>query len=135
MDKVNNNTRSKIMKSIKSTSKLEDLVCKALWRRGIRFRRNVKDLFGKPDIAIKKYQLVIFIDSCFWHFCPKHGHMPLSNTLYWTNKLHRNIRRDFIVNSYYEDKKWNVLRIWEHQVRKEFDNTIDLIIHFIETCK
>ncbi|WP_356948169.1 hypothetical protein [Fictibacillus fluitans] len=71
------------MRSIKSVSKLEEIVSKELWRRGFRFRRNVKDLFGKPDFAIKKYKVVIFIDSCFWHNCPVHGHLPKTNVEYW----------------------------------------------------
>ncbi|MCP1531669.1 DNA mismatch endonuclease (patch repair protein) [Bacillus velezensis] len=65
--------RRKNMQAIKSKSKLEDKVSSELWRRGLRFRRNVKSLFGKPDIAIKKFKIVIFIDSCFWHDCSFHG--------------------------------------------------------------
>lgn len=135
MDKVTKETRSKIMKSIKSKSKLEDKVCKELWKRGIRYRRNVRSLFGKPDLSIKKYKAVIFLDSCFWHYCPIHGHMPLSNIDYWQNKLYKNIKRDIIVNSYYQEKGWNVLRIWEHQVRKDFEYTIEQIIKFINASK
>ena len=67
------------MQAIKSKSKMEDLVAKELWKRNIRYRRNVKTLFGKPDIAIKKYKVVIFIDSCFSHHCPLHTRMPKSN--------------------------------------------------------
>ncbi|MES9779227.1 DNA mismatch endonuclease Vsr, partial [Bacillus velezensis] len=84
--------RRKTMRSIKSESKLEQRITSELWRRGLRFRRNVKSLFGKPDIAIKKYKIVIFIDSCFWHNCPKHGHIPKSNIQYWNEKLLRNNR-------------------------------------------
>ncbi|MGD6966404.1 hypothetical protein ACQCVP_08250 [Rossellomorea vietnamensis] len=54
------------MKAIRSQSKLENRVSRELWQKGIRFRKNVKSLPGKPDIAIKKYKVVIFIDSCFW---------------------------------------------------------------------
>lgn len=60
--------RSKIMRAVRSKgTKIEDAVARELFRNGIRYRRNVKDLPGKPDIAIKKYKMVIFIDSCFWH--------------------------------------------------------------------
>ena len=128
-------TRSKIMRSIRSKTKLEDLVCRELWRRGIRFRRNSKDLLGKPDISIKKYKIVIFIDSCFWHYCPIHGHFPKSNNEYWEKKLNRNIQRDQKVNSYYQDNGWNLLRIWEHQIKDDFNKTIDHIVQFIENIK
>lgn len=82
-DRISRETRSKNMKAIKSVSKLEDKIAKELWKKGVRFRRNVKNLKGKPDIAIKKYKIAIFIDSCFWHACPNHGNMPRSNIDYW----------------------------------------------------
>ena len=86
--------RSKIMGSIKAVSKLENMVTEELWSRGYRIRRNVRSLKGTPDIAIKKYKLVIFIDSCFWHLCPVHGKIPKSNVEFWTEKLRRNQQRD-----------------------------------------
>lgn len=101
------------MKAIKSRSQLEDRVSKALWKKGYRFRKNTK-LFGKPDIAIQKFKIVIFIDSCFWHVCPVHNNLPKSNHEYWVKKLNRNQERDKEVNKYYKEKKWNLLRIWEH---------------------
>ena len=127
--------RRKNMQAIKSISKLEEIVAKELWRNGIRYRRNVKTLFGKPDIAIKKYKIVIFIDSCFWHCCPIHGNMPKSNLDYWENKLSRNKKRDEEVTSYYIEKGWHILRIWEHEVKKELDLTIQKIIRGICNAK
>lgn len=93
-DTLSKKQRSKIMKTIKSVSKLESTVSKALWRKGFRFRRNTVDLYGKPDISIKKYKIVIFIDSCFWHKCPLHANLPKSNIGYWQRKLNRNAERD-----------------------------------------
>ncbi|TFE25595.1 very short patch repair endonuclease [Cohnella luojiensis] len=135
MDKVTPETRSKIMKSIKSKSKLEDIVCKELWNRGFRFRRNVRTLMGQPDISISKYKIVIFLDSCFWHYCPTHGHTPLSNVDYWQKKIYKNIKRDILVNSYYEEKGWSILRIWEHQIRNNLAYTIKQIMDFIAEAK
>lgn len=120
------------MRAIKSQSKLENRVSKELWKMGFRFRKNAQ-LFGKPDISIKKYKIVIFVDSCFWHGCPIHSNMPKTNTDYWRKKLERNINRDLEVNKYYELKNWNVLRIWEHQLKKEFTETILTIANFIQT--
>jgi DNA mismatch endonuclease, patch repair protein len=127
--------RSKIMGSIRSISKLEQIVRKALWERGLRYRKNVKGMFGTPDIAIKKYKVVIFLDSCFWHYCPKHCALPKTNDSYWQIKLYRNVKRDYIVNSHYYEKGWNLMRIWEHQVKEEFDSVIDSIIDFVEKAK
>ena len=99
------------MQAIKSISKLEDIVAKELWKNGIRFRRNVSSLKGKPDIAIKKYKIVVFIDSCFWHCCPEHGNMPKTNIEYWTKKLARNKQRDIEINQYYIQQNWHLVRI------------------------
>lgn len=135
MDKLSKESRSNIMKSIKSVSQLENIVASALWHRGYRFRRNSKSLFGKPDLSIKKYKVVIFIDSCFWHFCPKHGRVPKSNTEYWNSKFKKNKKRDEIVNAYYKEKAWNLLRVWEHEFKDDFYLAIDSIADFIDLSR
>ncbi|MFC5602449.1 very short patch repair endonuclease [Sporosarcina koreensis] len=93
-DNMSKEQRSYTMSRIKSKSKLEDIFASMLWRKGLRFRRNVKTLKGKPDIAIAKYKVVIFVDSCFWHVCPLHFIQPKSNKDYWDKKLKRNQERD-----------------------------------------
>lgn len=125
------------MKAVKSkNTKIEKVVSKEIWGRGIRFRKNVKNLEGKPDIAIKKYKIVIFIDSCFWHGCPLHGRIPKSNVEFWNNKIKRNIERDKSINQYYRRKGWNILRIWEHDLnKKKFSQTIDEIEEWIKIIK
>lgn len=123
------------MQAIKSQSELENSVTKSLWKKGIRFRKNVKNLYGKPDIAIKKYKVAIFIDSCFWHACPIHGTCPKSNQEFWDKKLQQNVERDKKVNDYYEKEGWNILRVWEHEIKKDFDLTVDKIFMFINNTK
>ncbi|MCY8698783.1 very short patch repair endonuclease [Bacillus spizizenii] len=137
MDNVSKEKRSNTMKAVKSkNTKIEKVVSKEIWRRGIRFRKNVKNLKGKPDIAIKKYKIVIFIDSCFWHGCPLHGRIPKSNVEFWNNKIKRNIERDKSINQYYTRKGWNILRIWEHDLnKKKFSQTIDKIEEWIKIIK
>lgn len=134
-DNLTRAQRRKNMQAIKSQSELENIVSKALWHKGIRFRKNVRSLFGTPDIAIKKYKVVIFIDSCFWHVCPIHGNRPKTNQDFWDKKLARNQERDKEVTQYYRDKNWNILRVWEHDVKKDFDNTIERIAEFIQSAK
>jgi len=120
------------MRAIRSkNTKLEEKVSKELWRRGFRFRKNVKSLVGKPDIAIKKYRIVIFIDSCFWHYCTMHCNVPEANKDYWLSKLERNRARDREVTQYYLDNGWNILRVWEHDVNKDLERTADIIEEFI----
>ncbi|PEZ76375.1 very short patch repair endonuclease [Bacillus sp. AFS017274] len=134
-DVLTKEQRRKNMQAIKSQSKLENIVSKALWKKGYRFRKNTKDLFGKPDIAIKKYKIVIFIDSCFWHCCKQHGNIPKSNSEFWIKKLERNRERDQEVNSYYLKEGWHIKRIWEHEIKQDINKVINDIIDFIEDAK
>lgn len=127
--------RSKTMGAIRAKSKLENLFASALWRRGVRFRRNVRKLRGTPDIAIQKYKVVIFIDSCFWHVCPTHFKRPQSNQEFWDSKFARNVERDKEVTEYYESRGWNIKRIWEHEIREDFYQTVEETIAFIQFSK
>ena len=134
-DNLTKEQRHKNMTNIRSTNtRIEKDVTKALWNLGYRFRKNVKTLPGKPDIAIQKYKIVIFLD--FWHKCPEHFKKPKSNLEYWEPKIKRNIERDAEINQYYKDNNWHILRIWEHEIKKtNFQNTIEKIKNFIETYK
>lgn len=134
-DNMSKENRSKTMKSIRSQSKLENRVSKELWNRGYRFRKNNKSLFGKPDISIKKYKIVIFIDSCFWHVCPLHSNQPKSNQDYWNKKLKRNQERDATVTAYYKEHNWHIKRIWEHEVKGDFCSVVEDISKFIDSIK
>lgn len=134
-DNLTKEQRKKNMKAIKSVSKLEDIVSSKLWKRGYRVRRNTSDLMGKPDFSIKKYKIVIFIDSCFFHCCPLHGNMPKSNIDYWKRKLERNTERDREVNKFYKENGWKILRIWEHEVKQDLNATTNKIAKFIEEAK
>ncbi len=135
-DNLTKEQRTKNMKAIKSShTKMEDYICKVLWKEGFRFRKNVKNLPGKPDIAIKKFKIVIFLDSCFWHKCPEHFKKPKSNLEYWDPKIERNVKRDIEVNKFYNDNQWHILRIWEHEFKNNLDATINKIETFINTAK
>lgn len=128
MDNVTPKKRSNIMSKVRSKdSNLELSIRRILFKKGFRYRKNVARLYGKPDIAFISKKTVIFIDSCFWHGCSKHCRMPKSNKSYWIKKIGSNIKRDKIVNKYYKENKWNVLRYWEHQF-KESDKIIDSIV-------
>ena len=133
-DNLTPEQRHKNMTHIKSTNtKIEKDITNALWNLGYRFRKNVKGLPGKPDIAIKKHKVVIFLDSCFWHKCPEHFKKPKSNLEYWEPNIKRNVERDAEINRYYQNKNWHILRIWEHEVKKDFDNTLAKISKFIDS--
>ena len=108
-----------IMSSVKSKdTKIEIFFRKALWNKGFRYSKNSAKYFGKPDLVLKKYKTVIFIDSCFWHGCKKHCRMPATNKKYWVTKIEKNKARDKEVNKYYRNSDWNVFRLWEHAILK-----------------
>lgn len=135
-DKVSKEIRSKNMAAIHNKgTKLEEMVSKKLWTLGFRFRKNVSGLLGKPDIVIKKYKIVIFIDSCFWHGCTIHAKIPTTNESFWRDKINKNRMRDMEVTDYYQRNGWNILRVWEHEIYKDFDITMEKIKTFIWHAK
>jgi len=75
-----------------------------------------KNIFGNPDFINYKKKIIIFIDGCFWHKCPKHFIQPKSNKKYWLPKLERNSIRDKEINITYKNSFWKVKRIWEHEL-------------------
>lgn len=79
------------------------------WRRGW-------SILGKPDFVFPKLRLVIFVDGCFWHGCPKHSIMPKNNADFWLQKLTSNRIRDRKVTSALRRKGWMVIRVWEHSL-------------------
>ncbi len=112
--------RSKIMKAVRNKdSKLEVDFRRTLWNEGFRYRKNVIEYFGKPDLVLKKYRTVIFIDSCFWHGCKKHCKLPATRNKWWAEKIKNNKKRDKEVNRHYKKMKWRVIRLWEHDLKRQ----------------
>jgi DNA mismatch endonuclease, patch repair protein len=125
--------RSEIMSKVKNKdSKIEVSFRKALWKEGFRYSKNSKRYFGKPDLVMKKHKTVIFLDSCFWHGCKKHCKFPATNKKFWKEKIERNKQRDREVNKYYKKNNWNIVRIWEHEISKNFDKTVCKTISFLD---
>lgn len=114
-------------------TKPEKLLKKALWGEGIRYKTPKKPLPGKPDISLKKYKLVIFVDGAFWHGYDweNRKHSIKSNREFWISKIERNMQRDLEVNSFYQSKGWTVLRFWDFEVKGELGAVIKIILDFI----
>lgn len=113
--------RSRNMSHIRSTnSKPEEIVRKYLFSKGLRYRKNVSSLPGKPDIVLRKYNSIVFVNGCFWH---KHecGRfvMPTSNTEYWSKKINGNVESDKSNIAKLESIGWKVYIIWECQLKKQ----------------
>ncbi|MCG2755125.1 MAG: very short patch repair endonuclease [Desulfobacteraceae bacterium] len=81
------------------------------------WRRNYP-LIGKPDFVFPKPRLAIFVDGCFWHGCQEHCRLPESNRDYWVAKINRNKKRDRLISKELRGKKWNVIRVWEHELKE-----------------
>lgn len=112
--------RHRCMAAIKGKdTRPEMLVRKYLFSKGLRYRVNDKKLPGSPDIVLKKYKTIIFIDGCFWHAhkgC-KYYKMPKTNIDFWRAKIARNIARDYVNNVDLELAGWKVIRVWECDVK------------------
>lgn len=126
--------RSMNMSHIRSKdTKPEELVRKYLFSKGFRFRKNVRKLPGCPDIVLPKYKTAIFVNGCFWHKhdCPRFV-WPSTNQEYWIPKITRNVLRDQEHYQELRDNGWNVLVIWECQLKKKmFDSAMELLIRDI----
>ena len=135
MDNHTKKVRSYNMSRIKSiNSKPEELVRKYLFSQGLRYRKNVKRLPGKPDIVLSKYKTIVFVNGCFWH-----GHkgcryfvMPKSNTEYWNKKIDNNVKRDELVYQQLSEFGWNILVVWECELKKDKrKNTLEYLYYNI----
>jgi DNA mismatch endonuclease (patch repair protein) len=121
--------RSEVMSLVCSRgNKDTELVLVRLFRQNkiTGWRRHL-GLPGKPDFTFLKLRLVVFVDGCFWHNCPKHGRQPKSNRVFWRRKLSANKARDKFVNRTLRLAGWRVLRIWEHELSRK-DETLPLRI-------
>lgn len=82
------------------------------------WRRHSKKAAGRPDFIFHKQKIALFVDGCFWHGCKKHCIMPKSNQKYWEPKIARNKARDKAVNRHYKIAGWQILRMWEHDMKR-----------------
>ena len=137
-DNHSKEVRSMNMSRIRSTnSKPEEIVRKYLFSKGFRYRKNVNKLPGCPDIVLPKYKTVIFVNGCFWHKhdCPRFV-WPSSNQEYWKPKILRNVERDKNNCRELSSKGWNVITIWECELKKKvFEATMERVILQITSGK
>ena len=130
-DRLTSFQRHHNMSQIRSfNTKPELRLRRALWRRGFRYRVNVKGLPGSPDIVLAKYRTVIFVHGCFWHGhrgC-KYYTVPKTNTEFWVAKVARNQERDQEVWRQLEAKGWSVVIVWECELKKKvLDETVERV--------
>jgi DNA mismatch endonuclease (patch repair protein) len=111
------------------------MVMQELRKRKIYFAKHVSKITGKPDIVFRRKKIVVFIDSDFWHGHPERFTMPKTNVEYWQSKIERNKERDIRVTEELESSGWTVLRIWEYDIKKNFDQSIETILTALSSAK
>lgn len=128
--------RSKIMKSIKSSDTgIEVRLRKALWHKGIRYRKNFKVFDCHPDIVITKYKIAVFCDGNFWHGKELQKRPIKHNSSYWNEKIRRNVERDLENTIELRDNGWIVLRFWEDDIQNNLPNCVDDVLRYISIRK
>jgi DNA mismatch endonuclease (patch repair protein) len=136
MDNLTKRQRSETMSKIRSKeTSPERKLRQSLFRLGYRYKKNVKHLPGCPDIVMKKYNSIIFINGCFWHHhdgCTK-ATIPHTNRTYWQEKLKRTTSRDVANLKILEDMRWKVMTIWECEINKDLDATLVKVFEFLKT--
>lgn len=112
-----------------SNTKIEANFKKALWSECIRYRKNYKQLPGKPDIAITKYKIVIFCDGEFWHGKDwETKKLKIQNNReYWSNKIEKNMNRDRQIDRQLRNMDWIVLRFWGNDIRKNMTACVEKV--------
>ena len=120
----------------KDTS-IEIALSKALWHRGFHLRRGQKGIYGHPDISSKKLKVAIFCDGDFWHGWDweERRDRIKSNQSYWIPKIEHNMEKDDEVNHHLLSQGWLVIRVWEHEIRKDITGTADMISRLLKERK
>ncbi len=133
MDNLTKEQRRKNMQHIRSKdTEPERKIMQELKRRKIYFAEYVNEIIGKPDMVFRRKRVVVFIDSDFWHGHPARCIMPKSNRKYWKKKIARNRERDQEVSSSLKRNGWKIIRIWEYDVKHNFNRAIQRIITAIK---
>lgn len=136
MDRLTKEQRHRNMQRIRNKdTEIEIKLRKALWAKGFRYRKNVKDLPGKPDIVLTKCRIVIFCDSEFFHGKDwpdlqeqlKRG----KNPDFWIDKISKNMQRDDDVDKQLRALGWSVIRFWGKDISKNTDECIRTIEEII----
>lgn len=134
-DRITKEVRSNTMSKIRSSStKFElEFITKLKTKTKKKFETNVKDIKGKPDIVFYKYNLCVFLDSDFWHGWQYPRWMHLLKNDFWRNKIEANRRRDKKTTAYLKRNGWFVIRIWEHNIKKNAYSEISKILKIIDS--
>jgi len=135
-DHLSPKERSELMSRINSTeTEPEQLTRSLLHRKGYRFRKNVSDLPGTPDVVLPKYDTVVFVHGCYWHRhdCRKGQSIPTKNQEFWLEKFERNVERDAENEEVLRKLGWNVLTVWECELNDDPVGTIEQVARKLDS--
>ena len=133
-DKFSKQKRSEIMSKIRSSNTQfeKNFMLELRKRTDKKFRINARDLRGKPDIVFQKEKVCVFLDSDFWHGWQYPRWKGVLKNDFWKDKIKNTRNRDKKTTAYLQKKGWKVLRIWGHQINKQFETTINRVIDNLE---
>ena len=130
MDRHTAEQRHKNMQAVKNKdTDIELALRRELWSRGLRYRKNAKDVTGKPDIVFKRKRIAVFCDSEFWHGYDWENkkYEIKSRQEFWFPKIERNMQRDREVTQALQDDGWIVLRFWGKEIKSDIKTCADII--------
>lgn len=135
-DHLSPEERSELMSRINSTeTEPEQLTRSLLHRAGYRFRKNVSDLPGTPDVVLPKYDTVIFVHGCYWHRhdCRKGRSVPSKNREFWLEKFERNVERDAENAEALREQGWQVLTVWECELNDDPMEAVEQLMEDLDS--
>lgn len=138
VDVVSPEVRSRMMSRIRTRDTLPELqVRRYLHSRGFRFRLNDRSLPGCPDVVLRKWNVVIFVQGCFWH-----GHkncryfrLPGTRSDFWSAKIHANVARDKLCAEQLDEGGWRVALVWECALRIDIEGTLARLDEFLRSSE
>lgn len=134
MQKTREQIRFNMQKVKNKDSEIELMLRRELWKRNLRYRKNVKTVYGHPDIAFIGKKIAIFVDSEFWH---GHDFEHRKNDFkthqdFWIPKIERNMERDREVNEHLQNEGWLVLRFWGREIKSDLGRCVEIIIEEVK---
>lgn len=106
---------------------------KALHALGFRYVLRAK-LRGRPDLVFPSRRVALFVDGCFWHRCPTHSVLPETRQEWWRQKLEANVLRDRRTDALLVADGWKVIRVWEHDIRRNMSATVRRVSGMLNRC-
>jgi len=128
--------RSEIMSKVRSkNTKIELAVFRGLRAKKVYFQKHYRGIIGCPDVAFPRKKIAVFIDGDFWHGYQFAKNKKVLSKKFWLPKIEANIKRDRTNRSKLRRMGWKVLRIWEHEVEKDLEKSVEKIVALFQRIR